>query len=171
MPVIAISLALGALMSQQSLAEKAIYKCSGPNGSTVFSPTPCGKNAKEVDVSKSSSLSAAPSNDAIRDIRDNVSDIRCRDDAQKLYVEPDTSAIVRAQADIRAAEHRYWVGDSAQAQQMASDDATRVIGLRNVIATEQARVDAQRAESRKRVDDALRRCEEQKRARDDARQK
>ncbi len=154
-------------------AEKAVYKCAGPNGSTVFSPAPCGKDAKEVDVSKSSSLSASSSNDALRDISDSVADTRCRDDAQKLYVEPDTSAIVRAEKDIRELQSQQWYSDTnpAQAQQMASDNGTRTIGLRNVIATEQARVDAQRAESRKRVDEALRRCEEQKRAREDARTK
>ena len=154
-------------------AEKSIYKCPGPNESTIFSPTPCGKNAKEVNVSKATSLSTPPSNDAIRDISDNVSDIHCRDDARKLYIEPDTSAIVRAEAAIRDTQHRAWYSESnpAQAQQMASDDATRVVSWRNVIATEQARVDTQRAESRKRVDEALTRCEDDKRRRDDQRGK
>jgi hypothetical protein len=154
-------------------AEKTIYKCAGPNGSTVFSPTPCGKNAKEVDVSKTSSLSAAPSNDAIRDISDTVADTNCRDDARKLYVEPDTSVIARAEHDIRELQSQQWysAGNPGQAQQMASDNGTRTIGLRNVIATEQARADAQRAESRKRMDEALKRCEEQKSAREEARVK
>jgi hypothetical protein len=149
-------------------AESTIFKCTKADGSSVFSPTPCGKDAKEIGVPKSSSLSVSPSNDAVRDISNSVSDSRCRDDAQRLNVEPDTSAIARAEADIRATEHRYWVGDSAQAQQMASDDATRVVGLRNVIATERARVDVQRAESRKRVDEALAKCEDQKRRRDES---
>jgi hypothetical protein len=149
-------------------AEKAIYKCSGPGGSTVFSPTPCGKGAKEIDVSKSSSLSAPASNDAIRDISDSVADTNCRDDARKLYVEPDSSAITRAESDIREIQGHRWVAGNnpAQAQQMASDDGTRIIGLRNVIATERARVDAQRTESRKRVDEALAHCDDQKHARE-----
>jgi hypothetical protein len=152
-------------------AESTIFKCTKADGSTVFSPTPCGKGAREIGVPKPSTLPASPSNNAIRDISDGVSDTHCRDDAQKLYVEPDTSAIARAEADIRATEHRYWIGDTAQAQQMASDDATRVVGLRNVIATERTHVDAQRAESRKRVDEALARCEDQKRRRDESREK
>jgi hypothetical protein len=148
-------------------AESAIYKCVKADGSTVFSPSPCGKGAKEIGVPKAPNASPSPqANDAIRDISDAVAATHCREDAEKLYVEPDTSAIARAEADIRAAEHRYWVGDTAQAQQMASDDATRVIGLRNVIATERARVDAQRTDSRKRVDAALAVCAEQKRQRD-----
>lgn len=153
-------------------AEKTIYKCAGPNG-TVFSPAPCGKDAKMVAAPTTTSDAAPASSDAIRDISDSVADANCRDDARKLYIDPDTSAIVRAQNDISEAQHRAWYsgGNPAQAQQMASDDATRVVGLRNVIATEQARVDTQRTESRKRVDEALVRCEDQKRARDQARSK
>jgi len=168
-----LAVAIASYCASAAHVEKTVYKCSGPNGSTVFSPTPCGKNAKEVDVSKSSSLSAPQSNDAIRDIGDTVADTNCRDDARKLYVEPDTSVIARAEQDIRELQSQQWysAGNPAQAQQMASDNGSRTIGLRNVIATEQARVDAQRTESRKRVDEALRRCEEQKRAREEARGK
>ena len=164
-----IALALLVALSEIAHAESTIYKCMKADGSTVFSPTPCGKDAKEIGVPKSSDPAAVPANDAIRDISDSVSDSRCRNDAQKLYVEPDTSAIARAEADIRATQNRYWVGNTAQAQQMASDDATRVVGLRNVIATERTRVEAQRAESRKRMDEALARCDEQKQHRDETR--
>jgi hypothetical protein len=147
-------------------AESTIYKCTKPDGSTVFSPSPCGKGAQEIGVPKAANSSNAPSTDAIRDISDSVADSRCRDAARQLYVEPDRSAIVNAENEIKRLQSRAWTGDPNQAQQMASDDATRVVGLRNVIATERAHIDVQRTESRKRVDDALARCDEQKRERD-----
>jgi hypothetical protein len=166
-----LGLVLIVMATPSVYAETSIYKCSKPDGSVVFSPTPCGKGAREVGVPKPSSVSQAPAADAVRDISDTVADTRCREDAAKLYVAPDTSAITRAEADIRAAEQRYWVGNTAQAQQMASDDATRVVGLRNLIATERVRVDSQRAESQKRVDAALAQCTEQKRRRSELRGK
>jgi hypothetical protein len=165
-----VALSLG-LCAVRAHSESTIFKCTKADGSTVFSPTPCGKGAQEIGVPKSTIPAASPSSNAIREISNSVSDSHCREDAQKLYVEPDTSAITRAEADIRATEHRYWIGDTVQAQRMASDDATRVVGLRNVIATERTHVDAQRAESRKRVDEALARCEDQKRRRDEHREK
>jgi hypothetical protein len=160
---------LFALCAHGLWAESTIYKCTKADGSTVFSPTACGKEAKEIGIPKSSSSSAPPSRDAIRDISDSVADSRCRDDAQRLYVEPDTSVIARAESDIREIQGHRWVAGNnpAQAQQMASDDGTRMIGLRNVIATEQARVDAQRSESRKRVDAAMATCAEEKLRRDE----
>jgi hypothetical protein len=165
--------ALGIVLAfcHEAQAESTIYKCAKADGSTVFSPTPCGKGAKEIGVPKSSNLSAPSSNDAIRDISDSVSDSRCRDDAQRLYVDPDMSEILRAQGQIREIQNRSWYsrGNPAAAQLMANEDATRVVALRNLIATEQARVDVQRAESRKRVDEALVRCDDQKRRRDEAR--
>jgi uncharacterized protein DUF4124 len=155
--------------SSNAIAEKAIYKCQGTNG-TVFSPTPCGNGAKAVAAPTTASDTPAP-NDAIQDISDGVADSRCRDDARKQYVEPDTSAIARAERDLSEIQGRSWysANNPAQAQLMASQDATRVVALRNLIATESARADAVRAESRKRVDEALAQCEEQKRARDAAR--
>jgi hypothetical protein len=165
--------------------EQAVYKCKQNNGSVVFSPQPCGKNAQPMKVEVTPRAAPAATNEAvappakpnvsenaaIRDISDGVADTNCRDDANRLYVEPDTSAIAKAEADIRELQSHRWVAanNPAQAQQMASDDGTRIIGLRNVIATERARADAQRAESRKRVDEALKRCDDQKRAREGAR--
>src|SRR5262245_11771127 len=123
-----LSLLLMSAFCLAAHAEKTVYKCSGPNGSTVFSPSPCGKNAKEVDVSKSPSSPTAPPNDAIRDISDNVADIRCRDDAQRLYVEPDISAIAQAKTQLSEIQGRSWYseGNPAAAQLMANEDATRV---------------------------------------------
>jgi len=159
------------LTAQQAAAESAVYKCTKQDGSVVFSPTPCGRGAKEIGVPKSPSLSSPSTNDAIRDISDGVSDSRCRDDAHKLYVDPDTSAIARAERDIGEIQGRSWysANNPAQAQLMASQDATRVVGLRTLIATESARADVVRAESRKRVAEALAQCEERKRARQAAR--
>jgi hypothetical protein len=162
-------LALFALCAHGLWAESTIYKCAKADGSTVFSPTPCGKDAKEIGVPKASDVASQPSNNAIRDISDSVADIHCRDTARSLYVDPDTSAISRAKSEIAEIQSHAWVSanNPAAAQLMANEDATRVVGLRNLIATEQARVDGQRADSRKRADEALAKCAEEKRRRDE----
>jgi hypothetical protein len=152
--------------------EQQVFKCTKADGSVIFSPQPCGANAKEQHVgvtprAGSADANAPIENDAVRDISNSVADSRCRDDAHKLYVEPDTSALARAQSELKQVEGRRWVGGSAANRQMAAlNDETHAASLRSLIATEGARIDAARAESRKRVDEALRTCDEQKQQRE-----
>jgi hypothetical protein len=150
--VVSYFVALG-ICCPAAAGEQAVYKCKQDNGSVVFSPQPCGKNAQpmKVEVTPRAAPVVAdetvalpvkqnvPENAAIRDISDSVADTRCRDDARKLSVEPDTSAIAKAEADIREIQSRSWYsqGNPAGAQLMANEDATRVVALRNLIATEQ----------------------------------
>lgn len=164
-------------------AEQAVYKCVKADGSVVFSPQACGKGAQEVKMrtgiraanGEQSSPSAAGSSagsapaasaktDAVRDISDGIDDSHCRDDARKLYVEPNTSSIARAKAELHALERRSWVGGAASTRQILDEtDQTHMASLRGLIATEESRADATRADSQKRVDEALTKCDVRKR--------
>lgn len=150
-----------------AVAETQIYKCTKADGSVVFAPKPCGANAKEIEVRGGAS---APPNDAIRDISDGVEDSRCRDRARALYNAGDTTAIMRAQAELKAVENRAWIGQNeAQIQLLVQQDGTRAASLRALIASEQARLDSTRSESQRRVDDALSKCDDLARERREAR--
>lgn len=45
----------------------AIYKCAGADGGTVFSPQPCGKNAKEVDTTGALRTGTSPNLQGVSD--------------------------------------------------------------------------------------------------------
>lgn len=169
----------------------SIYKCKDANGGTVFLPTPCGKGVQEVqlhsgnreaatgqaskDANESPAADKQPAPvkvDAIRDISDGVADSHCRDDARKLYIEPDTSSLAHAQAELQALQGRSWVGGSASSRQILDEtDQTHMASLRGLIATEQARADATRADSQKRVDGALSQCNDRKRELEESRKR
>lgn len=164
----ALMVAAFACAAGKALAATAIYKCTKPDGSVVFAPTSCGSNAKTI-VAPSPPLSAGmegappavvPQDAAIRAIHDSVEDSHCRDDAHALYREPDHSALNQAQAEIGALEKRIWAGRNAAAVQiLAGQDQTRIAALRGIVATEQARIDAGRTESRRIVAEAIAKCD------------
>lgn len=161
---------LGIAIPASGYAAQQVYKCTTANG-VVFSPRPCGPAAKLVgEIPSASQSPAAPQNDAVREISDSVADTRCRDDARALYREPDMRSIAQAQREMDEISRRTWYGyDARQVQIMVAQDQTRLVTLRGLIATEQARADAVRAESRKRVDAAMEKCEVAKRERENAR--
>lgn len=169
-----IAVALLAAPVAALAGEQKVFKCVSPNGSVTFSPQPCGSNAREVKVgvtprgqtSSDRAVAKTTQYNAVQAISDSVANSRCRDDARKLYQEPDVSTILRAETEIREIQGRAWYGDSALALQLASEDATRVVALRNLISSERARVDEARAESQRRMDAALARCDELKQQRE-----
>ncbi|MEO7064049.1 MAG: DUF4124 domain-containing protein [Dokdonella sp.] len=164
-------------------AEQAVFKCVKSDGSVVFSAQTCGKGAQEVKMRAGSRAanveqsprsaagsSVAPADavsakiDAVRDISEGIDDSHCRDDARKLYVEPNTSSSARAKAELKALEGRSWVGGAASTRQILDEtDQTHMASLRSLIATEESRADATRADSQKRVDEALTKCDVRKR--------
>jgi len=163
-----------------------VFRCKDANGGTVFSPTPCGKDSREVTLrvgnqgASTPPTSAAPESkpqtpakvDAIRDISDGVTDSHCRDDARNLYVSPNTSSLERAQAELRALERRSWVGGSAANRQiLAETDETHAASLRGLIATEQQNAAATRADSQRRVDEAIAKCDARKREVEESRKR
>ena len=79
--IVAAVIAALSISAPSANAQKAIFKCSGPNGSTVFSQSPCGKDSKEVTVR--SDAPATSDNAAVAAISASVSDMHCRDDAYR----------------------------------------------------------------------------------------
>lgn len=53
-------LAAGLLHSASAGAAEKVYKCRGPSGAAIFSDTPCGKDAEEVEMAVQPSPSAPP---------------------------------------------------------------------------------------------------------------
>ena len=174
-----------ALMASPAFAGQ-VFKCKEANGGTVFSPTPCGKDAKEVTLragnqgaptlSTSAVHEAKPPTpvkvDAVRDISDVVADTHCREDAHTLWVEPNTSSLVHAQEELSALERRQWSGGSnANRQILEENDQTHMASLRSLIATEKQNASATRADSQRRVDDAIAKCDVRKREVEESRKR
>jgi hypothetical protein len=76
-------------------AEKKVYACKDAGGNAIFSPNPCGTDAKELSVDPGRAPAPAarssgaqtvappqPSN-ALQDISDSVADSTCRSDAKR----------------------------------------------------------------------------------------
>jgi hypothetical protein len=133
-------------MSGLANAQK-VYKCVDPNGTTVFSSTECGKDAKEIVVDTSRTIGGSNRPDAaLQAISDSVADSDCRRGANALYD-------YASQARIDDINAHHWVGSSAaQRQTIRRMDEQELLSL-------QTRVD----DSRKRVTDALAECDARKR--------
>ena len=95
------ALLLAMLAYATAHAEKKIYACKDASGNGIFSPTPCGADAKELHYdagtlplpakADTAAKKAAPvpaSSDALRNISDGVADSRCRRDAQNAVSYP-----------------------------------------------------------------------------------
>jgi len=157
---IAAAIALLAYATPAS-AGQAIYRCTGSGGAVVFSPTPCGADAKQISAATPNAPIAAPAeNAAIKAISAGREDAHCRDAARALYIEPDKSALERAERDAHQIQSRVWSGrNQYQVQMLAAQDRQALIGLQSIIAAEQGRLESARAASRQRVDLALAECD------------
>jgi hypothetical protein len=152
-------------------AEKKIYKCAKADGSSVFSPYPCGAGAEEMKVETTAAPSApvaanlpapvpAP---AITPVAPppivDTEDIKCEENAERLKVYPE-----RANLDMllkrQAEQMRAYANDASEGTKVliGNMDAT--------IAAEQTRID----EGRQRVDraytKAIDKCQARKAARE-----
>lgn len=58
---------LAALLAGSAHAAPAVYRCAGPNGTVVFSQTPCGKDAKQVDTSAALRTGTSPNVEGVSD--------------------------------------------------------------------------------------------------------
>ena len=144
-------------------AEKTVFKCAGPNGATVFSPTPCGKDAKEVDVSKSSSLGAPVTNDAIQGISRSVADIRCRDDAFRSTQGSANDEIrpLQAERDRLQRDADLLTANSGLAADQVSDEVRRGSYVQQITAID-ARIEQKRSAGQDAYRKAMSNCEEKR---------
>ena len=170
-------------LSPIAKAERKIYSCKDANGNAVFSPEPCGKDAKEVPYDAGQRAApagqqgaiSAPTpgkpSDAIQDIADSVADSDCRRRAQQNAVYPTDVQIrelERRKSNIEQqgtyarnnlAGAQYLTGIREQLGQMD----VAIAQERTRISAEAGRVDAQyRAE--------LRDCDDKREKREAARQ-
>jgi len=104
-----------------------IYKCAGPTGATVFSQTPCGKDAAAVGGS-SAATAAAPAADPASDkaALDGI-DARCRASSQKI-VDGYRSKFAEANASIVDLHKRLVVNgekDPAVQKEIAAVEARK----------------------------------------------
>jgi len=166
---------------------QTVYKCAGANGVTVYSSDPCGKDAKLVtgtplkprkstDEGTTTLTPAAAvetlkrrERTAVDDISDSVADSNCRRSARNAYVEPSTAKIENAGAEIKDLRNAsYYGGTAAQRQLMVEGNETKIIGLRNIISTEESHNDQLRKESDERLRKTLEDCDKAKADREKA---
>jgi hypothetical protein len=94
------------LLAASAHAEKKVYSCKDAAGNAIFSPNPCGTDAKElnVDAGRAPAVAAPavdgkgapqspPHSDALQDISDSVADSNCRSDAKRAAFYFDDSQI------------------------------------------------------------------------------
>ena len=149
-------------------AERKVYKCSKADGSSVFSPYPCGTGAQEVKVDTSATpapppaatqqanpvQSAAPAESPVED----ADDLQCRSDAQRLKVYP-------AEANLGLLQERQT--ELLRSYSANASDAIEIqIGnLDAKIAAEQARLNEERQHADRAYAEAIARCDARKTAR------
>jgi hypothetical protein len=178
MSKIALAVLLG--IAPFAVGAQTVYKCTKADGSVMFSQNPCGKDAKIVmdDRSSPKNTSASDNGDAkspasqpttdpnVQAISDSVDDSNCRRDAQRLATVPSTERINQAQAELGRLES-IGVVDSAgnvnsYSQSVGQSDVQQIADLKEFISAEQASINAQAADSQKRVDEALAACDRKK---------
>jgi len=181
------ALALVCALTAVNACGQTVYKCSDKNGNAVFTTDPCGKDAKLVsgtppkprlnrtageDDEPAAPVSAAPKKrerTAVDDISDSVDDSNCRRSARNAYIEPSTAKIDNAMAEIRDLQNAsYYGGTAAQRQLMVQGNESKIIGLRNIISTEESRNDQLRKESDERLRKMLDDCDRAKADREKA---
>ena len=179
MSKIALAVLLG--IAPFAVGAQTVYKCTKADGSVMFSQNPCGKDAKIVmdDRSSPKNTSASDNGDAkspasqpttdpnVQAISDSVDDSNCRRDAQRLATVPSTERIDQAQADLARLQSQIGADSTASAnsyyaQPVGQSDAQQIADLQEFISSERANINAQGAESQKRVDEALAACDRKK---------
>lgn len=90
------------LLPASARAAASIYKCVGKDGTTTFSPQPCGKDAKEVDTSGAMRTGTSPNLQGVSD-RAAMADIdgRCRNRERAINDEAGR-AVQEADAEMRS---------------------------------------------------------------------
>lgn len=103
-------------------AAPAVYKCAGADGSAVFSPQPCGKNAKEVDTTGALRTGTSPNLQGVSDRASLAAiDGRCAG-RERAINDQATRAIGEAESEMARLGYADGANDIAK--------ATRESGMR-----------------------------------------
>ena len=154
-------------------AEKKVYKCTNADGSTVFSPYPCGTGAQEMKVDTSAPPSPAPmpadapvpgaappatagtTTPAAPTV--DAEDEKCRQNAERLKVYP-------AQGNLDMLMQRQTELMRSYAATAAEATKVQIGNLDGEIAAEQARLNDGRQRADRAYADAIAKCDARKAA-------
>ncbi|RYD14031.1 MAG: DUF4124 domain-containing protein [Lysobacteraceae bacterium] len=162
---IAIVLACGLLPWPSSSRAASVYRCTSASGTVVFSQTPCGRDAREVDTSAALKAGTSPNVEGVGDyaaLGRIDSDCRMQELAIERRLESDLGAIDREMATLKDSM-RYSANnlagatrDNAIQTRVASLEASRtsVLGMARSDRVDLARpCDERRAQELKRQAD------------------
>jgi len=151
-------------------AEKKIYKCTNADGTSVFSPYPCGAGAQEMKVETSApstpvttelpapAPASATTPDSPPPPEVDVDDLKCQLDAQPLKAYParaNLDMLLQRQAELM----RTYTGGSSEAVKV-------LIGnMDAAIAAEQNRIDEGTRSADRAYTNAIDKCQARKAAR------
>jgi hypothetical protein len=122
-----------ALASGAAFAAGTIYKCKDANGGTIFSPMPCGKDAKEVDTSAALRTGTAPNVQGVSD-RAAVSTIDGDCAGRRRSIDDNANfELERIEKEVRAFRNEMNISANNYA------GATRDNGIRDQIAGAESR--------------------------------
>jgi len=148
-------------------AEKKVYKCTNADGSSVFSPDPCGAGAQELKIDTSAAPAPLPASVAPPSAADtpppapepttivpvsSAEDTKCRQDAERLRTIP-------AQANLDMLLQRQ--GELVRSYSANASEAVKVqIGnLDATIEAEQARQEEARKNGERAYARAIAKCD------------
>jgi hypothetical protein len=151
-------------------AENKIFKCTNTDGSSVFSPYPCGAGAREMKVKAATTsapdtttqpvaVPAAATPDATDPPVVDAEDIQCEQDAERLKTYPE-----------RANLNMLLQRQTEQMRAYASDasESTRILigNMDATIAAEQTRIDEGTRNADRAYAAAIDKCQTRKAARE-----
>jgi hypothetical protein len=130
-----------------ALDAQTVYKCLAPNGVTVFSTEPCGKNAKKQ---RYQTLSADEEADRKR--------MSCLSAANDLRTKPDSANIDSARAEMDALSKSSHLGTPAENEAWTRNAQARMDNLRAQVRAAEAQNALQSAELATQQKKALADC-------------
>jgi hypothetical protein len=154
-----VTLVLGWLVSASPwAAPPSVFKCAGPNGSVVFSQTPCGKDARQVDTSRALRAGTSPNVQGVSDyaaLGRIDSDCRLESEQMARWYAAEIASVDSEIARVKASM-RYSSNNLA--------GATRDNGLQTQLASLTERISAVQAMERSDTADLRQRCDERRAA-------
>lgn len=150
-----MALALALSGSLALAAPPSVYKCTGKQGTVVFSQTPCSPNAQQVDTS-SALRTGSGGEEALQAISAGVADSNCRKDAERT-----TLSASQGRIDALAAEKADLERRTRRANNNLAG-ATYESGLRQQIAGIETSIQQERNSAQAAYRAALAACDERR---------
>jgi hypothetical protein len=130
---------------------QVVYRCTDAKGVKIFSSEPCGRDAKATNFKAPSAEVAADRADA-----------SCRRAANDLVVEADDSGIDAAKAEMESLSQSSHRGTPAENEAWKQNTQARMDALQLSISQQEVRNAALVAESKRKQQAALAKCDKEK---------